>query len=329
MTSLLPNNLGKQNTPNSILPTSPPKTLNPTLLFDNMVGVTGGKEIGNGFYNGFNAKGVINSFRSFHLMEADFGDSFFPKEKILNTIDCDCGNEKYNYDCKQKQDKKCPDSNPTSNTYGFFQYKTDYCAWKLDTNFLIKEIYAAIETQIPIKPFYCYDRDEVGNCLRQDPNPCMIDDGRANLPGRKFPDKWYTREEWGWNDESIQENAFNYIKGFAATFCPADTTKNCVIDVLEVGNEPWGENTPGRAGYHAILRGAVQAFKEVYGPDKSKWRMKISAAALDARFACDNAPMQYVHEMIPNDAGVKIILIISMSIIILLPKLLVAFTPLI
>ena len=270
---------------------------NPT-PFDNMVGATGGKEIGNGFYNGFNAKGVINSFRSFHLMEADFGDSFFPKEKILNTIDCDCGNEKYNYVCKQKQDKKCPDSNPTSNTYGFFQYKTDYCAWKLDTNFLIKEIYAAIETQIPIKPFYCYDRDEVGNCLRQDPNPCMIDDGRANLPGRKFPDKWYTREEWGWNDESIQENAFNYIKGFAATFCPSDTAKNCDIDVLEVGNEPWGENTPGRAGYHAILRGAVQAFKEVYGPDKSKWRMKISAAALDARFACDNAPMQYVLSLI-------------------------------
>ena len=78
---------------------------NPT-AFDNMVGATGGKEIGNSFYNGFNAKGVINSFRSFHLMEADFGDSFFPKEKTLNIIDCDCGDEMYSYDCKQKQDKK-------------------------------------------------------------------------------------------------------------------------------------------------------------------------------------------------------------------------------
>ena len=277
---------------------------NPT-SFDNMVGATGGKEIGNAHFNGFNAKGVINSFRSFHLMEADFGDSFFPKEKVLNTIDCDC-EDMYKYWCKQKEDKKCPNSNPTSNTYGFRQYKTDYCAYKNDTlKFDMREVYAAIETQIPIKPSYCYDRDEVGNCLGADPNPCMTLDGRQNLPGRKFPNKWYTREEWGWNDESIQENAFNYFKGFAASFCPADTSKDCVVDVLEVGNEPWGDNTPGRAGYHAILRGAVQAFKAVYGEDKSKWRMKISAAALDARFACHNAPNQYVHEMIPNDAGVK------------------------
>ncbi|MEM1118854.1 MAG: T9SS type A sorting domain-containing protein, partial [Bacteroidota bacterium] len=196
-------------------------------------------------------------------------------------------------------------SNPTSNTYGFYQYKTDYCAYKNNADFKIREVYAAIETQIPIKPFYCYDRDEVGNCLRKDPNPCMTLDGRQNMPGRKFPDKWYTRDEWGWNDGNIQQNAFNYFKGFAASFCPADLNKDCVVDVLEVGNEPWGQNTPGRNGYHAILRGAVQAFKEVYGEDKSKWRMKLSAAALDARFACNNAPNQYVHEMIPNDTDVK------------------------
>ena len=33
---------------------------NPT-SFDNMVGATGGKEIGNAYFNGFNSKGVINS----------------------------------------------------------------------------------------------------------------------------------------------------------------------------------------------------------------------------------------------------------------------------
>ena len=277
---------------------------NPT-SFDNMVGATGGKEIGNAYFNGFNAKGVINSFRSFHLMEADFGDTFFPKEKILNTIECDCEQDIFEFWCKEKRDKKCPNSNPTSNTYGFWQYKTDYCAYKNHKDFKIREVYAAIETQIPIKPSYCYDRDGVGNCINEDPNPCMILDGRQNMPGRKFPDKWYTREEWGWNDESIQQNAFNYFESFAASFCPADTSKSCVVDVLEIGNEPWGQNTPGRAGYHAILRGAVQAFKKVYGEDKSKWRMKLSAAALDARFACHNAPNQYVHEMIPNDASIK------------------------
>ena len=53
---------------------------NPT-HFGNMIGTAGGKEIGNYFNPQFEAAGVINSFRSFHLMEADFGDAFFPKEK--------------------------------------------------------------------------------------------------------------------------------------------------------------------------------------------------------------------------------------------------------
>ena len=53
---------------------------NPT-HFGNMIGTAGGKEIGNYFNPQFDATGVINSFRSFHLMEADFGDAFFQKKK--------------------------------------------------------------------------------------------------------------------------------------------------------------------------------------------------------------------------------------------------------
>ncbi|GEM_PF-2826387 len=275
---------------------------NPT-AFDNMIGASLGKEIGGAFHDGFNAAGVINSARSFHLMEADFGDAYYPRERVLNTIDCDCG-DIFSFSCKQKKDKKCLDHNPSGNEFGFYEYKVRYCAWKNKDHFKMREIYAAIEAQIPIKDSYCREYSN-GVCIRRDTNPCLIKDGRDTLPGRKFPDKWYTAEEWGGDAASIQQHAYNYIYPFVATFCPADTSKKCVIDVLEIGNEPWGNFTPGREGYHAILRAAVQAMKKVYGVDKSNWRMKLSTAAFDARFACHNAPKQYVQEMIPDEEEIK------------------------
>lgn len=275
---------------------------NPT-SFDNMIGTSLGKEIGGAFHDEFHAKGTINSVRSFHLMEADFGDAYFPSEAALNAIDCDC-EQLYSYDCKQKRDKKCVEGNPSSNYYGFHEYKVRYCAWKNKDHFKIRETYAAIEAQIPIKKSYCANYVD-GVCVDSHPNPCLIEDERDSLPGRKFPDKWYTFEEWGVDIEAVETHAFNYAHSFATTFCPVDTAKDCVIQVLEIGNEPWGDNTPGKEGYHAILRGMVAAFKAIYGSDKSKWRMKLSAAAFDARFACHNAPKQYVQDMIPDDPEVK------------------------
>ena len=268
---------------------------NPT-HFGNMIGTAGGKEIGNYFNPQFDATGVINSFRSFHLMEADFGDAFFPKEKELSTISCDCGDVLYS--CEE--DKKCEDEYIPYNTYGFRGYKAHYCDWTNDPRFGIKEIYAALEAQIPIKAAYCNSSIN-GECIDETPNPCMPQDGRAAIGSRKFPDKWYTADEWGGHQDSIQKHARNYVYNFAATFCPTDYQKDCLVKVLELGNEPWGLETPGKLGYHAILKGAVQALKELYGTDKNNWRMKLSTAAFDARFACDNAPMQYVDDMIPND----------------------------
>ena len=272
---------------------------NPT-SFDNMIGTSGGKEIGNFFNNGFHAEGIINNFRSFHLMEADFGDAYFPSDQALPIIDCDCGGALYS--CGESQ--KCPEENTGQNNYGFRGYKATYCDWVNYERFNIREIYAAIECQIPIKPTYCKDYNEFGECISRSTNPCLIKDGRENLNGRKFPDKWYTLEEWGGIDQ-IQQHAYNYVYSFAGTFCPKDPSKNCVVKVLELGNEPWGNHTPGKLGYHAILKGAVEALKDYYGTDKKDWRMRLSTAAFDARFACHNAPMQYVHEMIPNDPEIK------------------------
>ncbi len=272
---------------------------NPT-HFGNMIGTAGGKEIGNYFNPQFEAAGVINSFRSFHLMEADFGDAFFPKEKELSTISCDCGDVLYS--CEE--DRKCEDEYLPYNTYGFRGYKAHYCDWSNDPRFGIKEIYAALEAQIPIKAAYC-NTTVNGECIEEYENPCLIQDGRDQTDGRKFPNKWYTSDEWGGHQDSIQKHARNYVYHFAATFCPTDYEKDCVVKVLELGNEPWGLETPGKLGYHAILKGAVQALKELYGTDKDNWRMKLSTAAFDARFACDNAPMQYIDDMIPNDPEIK------------------------
>ena len=174
-------------------------------------------------------------------MEADFGDAFFPKEKELSTISCDCGDVLYS--CEE--DRKCEDEYAPYNTYGFRGYKAHYCDWTNDPRFGIKEIYAALEAQIPIKAAYC-NTTANGECVEEYINPCLAQDGRANIGSRKFPDKWYTADEWGGQLDSIQKHARNYVYHFAATFCPTDYQKDCVVKVLELGNEPWGEQTPGK-----------------------------------------------------------------------------------
>ena len=116
---------------------------------------------------------------------------------------------------------------------------------------------------------------------------------------RGYPNKWYTAEEWGNSNEEIKANAKHYAKQFAITFCPKDTNKTCLIEVLEIGNEPWG--IPGKEAYHAISRGFVEALKEYYGTDDiQKWRMQLSSAAFQADDIASNLN-DYVEEMIPAD----------------------------
>ncbi len=282
---------------------------NPT-LFNELIGTAGGKEITEfendaNTVNNFNAEEVIYNYRSFHKMHDDLGQKFYPKDVVLEVVDCDCGDlyKQTNgiFDCNYEF---CDDSRIANgkSQYGFFDYKTHYCAWRNDQH-KIRSVYAALETDLVINGVIS-TVDAQGNPIQV--APC------SNYPGesRSYPNKWYTLEEWG-GLSNIEGNAFNYIKNFAATFCPKDTdasgnyTKKCVVNVLEIGNEPWGTNTPGKDGYHAILRGAVQALKSYYGNNKEDWRMRLSAAAFDARGACSGAPNQYVHDMIPNDPNVK------------------------
>lgn len=110
---------------------------------------------------------------------------------------------------------------------------------------------------------------------------------KGNKP-RGFPNKWYTRAEWGGTSEAIQQNAYKYAMLFTQELTGT-------VDVLEIGNEPWGE--PGIEAWKDIARGFIEAFKERYGEDVSKWKMKLAAPALQAtkqpyRFNCPKCPYQ-------------------------------------
>jgi len=90
----------------------------------------------------------------------------------------------------------------------------------------------------------------------------------------------------------IEQNFSNYLLPFLITYCPTDTTKPCLIDVLEIGNEPWGANYPGMLGYHKMLDAAIATFTSYYGSNNpNDWRMKLSSAAFIA------------HDSVPNNFG--------------------------
>jgi hypothetical protein len=101
-----------------------------------------------------------------------------------------------------------------------------------------------------------------------------------------FPDYQFTIEQWGgsyddvtktFNTGSIRANAKKYAKAFAKTYSP--DSDHCLVKILEVGNEPWGE--PGWLGYRELFKGVCDGLEETYGTsDISKWPMKISVGAM-------------------------------------------------
>jgi Secretion system C-terminal sorting domain len=102
---------------------------------------------------------------------------------------------------------------------------------------------------------------------------------------RKFPDTWYNINEWGGSYDdatklmtvtNVRTNARNYAKKFAQSYCP--TATNCIVKVLEVGNEPWGE--PGWPAYREILKGYTDGLTDIYGTSISTWPMRISIGAM-------------------------------------------------
>ncbi len=113
--------------------------------------------------------------------------------------------------------------------------------------------------------------------------------------GGDFFNKMFTSAEWGNNLAERFDNARNYGKKFAENYCPSDLTKACLVDILEIGNEPWG--TPGPTDYPAVYRGLLQGINDYYTStsptinytssttlnpaqmDTTAWRMKTSSGS--------------------------------------------------
>ncbi len=99
--------------------------------------------------------------------------------------------------------------------------------------------------------------------------------GKVRL--RKFPSKWYSKAQWGGNSAAIEKNAKAYALAFAKLYAPRKEKDRPMIDMLEIGNEPWGDT--GIEGYQAIARGVIAAFKEYYGDNP---RIRLASAAFQA-----------------------------------------------
>ncbi len=164
-------------------------------------------------------------------------------------------------------------------------YVTRYDDWDDDVDYII----ASLES---IK--YMYENSN-GGCS-------------AYSGGRSFPDKWFTRGEWGTSNADIRQNARDYGRAFIQLFCPDDNSRPCLVDMLELGNEPWGE--PGVSAYHAICRGIIDACVAEYGTtNRNGWRMQLSSAAFQAYQStplyncgsCNYSVSDYVGTMLPTD----------------------------
>lgn len=268
--------------------------------FVDLIGANAGKEIGQNKAS-FKSVGKIKNVRSFHIMGSDYGNGFFPNEQTILPYPCDCGDEFY-----QCAPQVCRDDEiGRVKKFGFRNWKAHYCDWK--KGYEMKTIQASLEAIFPKLGSVC-EYDSNFNCIWV-PHPCT-DYGF----GRNYPNKWYTKEEWGGSFQNIRSIAATYAENFAITFCPSDTAKQCLVDILEVGNEPWGkgedkengtaDDTPGVEGYHAICWGIIDGLTKYYeSNDPKNWRMKLSTAAFEAYTTtpgCGDDPNQYIEVMVPN-----------------------------
>jgi hypothetical protein len=105
-----------------------------------------------------------------------------------------------------------------------------------------------------------------------------------------FPNNWFLEADWGNTDERRRLNAKAYAKMIARTYAPtaADVPNQSqypylpVVDMIEVGNEPWGYSNAST--YHAILQGFIEGIDEYYQNDATN-KIKILPAAFQANRA--------------------------------------------
>lgn len=139
--------------------------------------------------------------------------------------------------------------------------------------------------------WYAHFKESLGESF----NGFMFSLTTAPFGQRSFPVGWYTNDELGGGSdpfnpdvEQIKYNMRNYAIAFAKTYCPkADDPDcpdfengncDCMIDVLEVGNEPWGYVNGNT--YFAVLEGIINGLDEYYGG--TNWPFRLAPGAFQA-----------------------------------------------
>ncbi len=111
--------------------------------------------------------------------------------------------------------------------------------------------------------------------------------------GKVFPNKWWTVEEISEEAHSDSSPNINQVvneitdrgKDWATAFLKVYDPKNSngdfaptpIVSVLELGNEPWGEDL-GIEGFRAYIKGMYEAFVDYYD-HPTDFRIKLASAA--------------------------------------------------
>ncbi len=117
--------------------------------------------------------------------------------------------------------------------------------------------------------------------------------------GKVFPDKWWTLEELSEEADNnsnpnmsrvvteITAEGKDWATAFLKVYDPKSTNGNFapkpVVTVLELGNEPWGDDL-GIEGFRAYINGMYEAFVDYYENDR-EFRIKLAGAAFQGHAA--------------------------------------------
>ena len=282
------------------LPNTPNRT-----LFGDMVGLNIGSEIDQ-LIDGSNPadmtladlKAVADNVRYFHLMEKDygFGKKCSNNAPIFgNTTPAASAQNFINYSvCPNGYDPTTPwDCWGTSYVLDAECNGTSSCAFK--PFFASNQVRCAYLTDAELSVHATMEAF------------FLTEDCEGQAPG--FPNKWFSREQWGGDLDVIQENANLWASNYLKSFC-AGPDGPCAVDFLEVGNEPWGE--PGQEAFQSILMGVIEAFCGYFGDDNPEnWAIKLGGPSLQAfqdvpRFQFGNSDYvtgDNVNGMIPEGSG--------------------------
>ncbi len=107
-----------------------------------------------------------------------------------------------------------------------------------------------------------------------------------------FPSQWWTASDWGVDYAQRFEAGRAYAMMFARTYAPkASDCATCIklVEVLEVGNEPWAYD---QDVYHAVIDGMIQGIEEYYAADPTN-KLLLIPAAYQANHEENNNPVSF------------------------------------